>query len=208
MPIVVQCECGRTMKVDDRYAGKRGRCSKCGKGVNIPAPVTGSVTPSIVIAQEPEADEFDDEPGFAEWTPPPVAAPMEPPTVAPLSRLAAPTVTGTTSAERTDFRRQFFGLWVCQTIYRIAAWFMIAVATVATLILVFAVIAGVVAAAAQQGKESAAVGSFFGVALLAWVVPTWVATCIAACGMLATAELLTAAGWWFYRQRIGGDGPF
>ncbi len=36
--ITVKCRCGRTLAVDDSYAGKTGRCHYCGVHVPIPAP--------------------------------------------------------------------------------------------------------------------------------------------------------------------------
>ena len=38
MPIEFSCECGKAFKVADEYAGKRSKCTACGKPVVVPAP--------------------------------------------------------------------------------------------------------------------------------------------------------------------------
>jgi hypothetical protein len=36
MPILVDCLCGRKLRVRDDYAGKQGHCPACGRAVDIP----------------------------------------------------------------------------------------------------------------------------------------------------------------------------
>ena len=36
MSLKVQCLCGQWLVADDKFAGKRGQCSSCGKAVPIP----------------------------------------------------------------------------------------------------------------------------------------------------------------------------
>lgn len=57
MPIEVGCECGKRFRAPDSAAGKRGRCSGCGRTLTIPSP-----------AAELEASPFDD--GFIDVAPP------------------------------------------------------------------------------------------------------------------------------------------
>ncbi len=37
MPILLTCDCGRKLKIDDQFAGKQGRCPGCGQVLEIPA---------------------------------------------------------------------------------------------------------------------------------------------------------------------------
>ena len=39
MGILVSCECGKTFKVPEKFAGKKGKCAGCGKILDIPVPV-------------------------------------------------------------------------------------------------------------------------------------------------------------------------
>src|SRR5688572_22548759 len=36
MPITVKCDCGRTMRVKEDYAGRKGRCPGCNQMLDIP----------------------------------------------------------------------------------------------------------------------------------------------------------------------------
>ncbi len=37
MPIHVECDCGKSLNVPDKLAGKKGKCPACGAVLNIPA---------------------------------------------------------------------------------------------------------------------------------------------------------------------------
>lgn len=37
MPIKVTCDCGKSLNVPDKLAGKKGKCPTCGAVLNIPA---------------------------------------------------------------------------------------------------------------------------------------------------------------------------
>ncbi len=37
MPIRVECDCGKSLNVPDKLAGKKGKCPACGAVLNIPA---------------------------------------------------------------------------------------------------------------------------------------------------------------------------
>src|SRR5262245_19102028 len=63
MPITVRCAaCNHQLRVKDEYAGKRGRCPKCGQNVTIPL----LNAPEITAPPEPVAP------------PPPTQAPERP----------------------------------------------------------------------------------------------------------------------------------
>jgi len=38
MPINVHCDCGKTLRVKDEYAGRSGKCPACGRRVDVPLP--------------------------------------------------------------------------------------------------------------------------------------------------------------------------
>lgn len=46
MTIQVQCQCGARLSVPDQFAGKRGKCPKCGSAVAIPAAATSATANS------------------------------------------------------------------------------------------------------------------------------------------------------------------
>ena len=58
MPIPVKCECGRSMKVKDELAGKRGKCPSCGTMLLIPVldvqPVIEEEPPAYHMVGSPE----------------------------------------------------------------------------------------------------------------------------------------------------------
>lgn len=44
MPVEFACECGKSFKVADEYAGKRTKCTACGQPVVVPTPVDAPVS--------------------------------------------------------------------------------------------------------------------------------------------------------------------
>jgi hypothetical protein len=95
MPINVTCpKCGNTSTAPDQFAGKRGKCKRCGAVTEIPMPAAAqAVAPSAVLGRpsvapildEPELDDIppivldeDDEAVLSEpqkWRPPAVPGP-------------------------------------------------------------------------------------------------------------------------------------
>ena len=54
MPIIVSCECGRQKRVPDDYAGKKVKCSACGKPQIVTAPARNSQAETpLTPADEP-----------------------------------------------------------------------------------------------------------------------------------------------------------
>ena len=37
MAITFQCTCGQTLEVDDKHAGKKAKCPRCGNSITIPS---------------------------------------------------------------------------------------------------------------------------------------------------------------------------
>lgn len=58
MPIPVECECGRAMRVKDEMAGKKGRCPSCNGILLIPA----VAAPPPLREVQPAADDEDERP--------------------------------------------------------------------------------------------------------------------------------------------------
>ena len=46
MPIRFQCECGKALAVDEKLAGRKGKCPACGRSVNVPEVADPSECPS------------------------------------------------------------------------------------------------------------------------------------------------------------------
>jgi hypothetical protein len=54
MPILVDCLCGRKLRVRDDYAGKQGHCPACGRAVDIPDPNPPTELPAApLVSSEP-----------------------------------------------------------------------------------------------------------------------------------------------------------
>lgn len=52
MPIQVRCECGKSLQAKDEFAGRKVKCSQCGKILRIPAPAdrgNPAVTPTVAL---------------------------------------------------------------------------------------------------------------------------------------------------------------
>jgi hypothetical protein len=73
MPIVLTCACGKRLQIQDKYAGQEGKCPKCGRTFEIPAPLDD---PDAPFSLEPARR--------AEPEPQPEPEPEPPPEVAPL----------------------------------------------------------------------------------------------------------------------------
>ncbi len=56
MSISVTCQCGKTFGVDDRHAGRMGRCKACGASVRIP-PAPVDVPVSVAPDEAPSNDD-------------------------------------------------------------------------------------------------------------------------------------------------------
>jgi Zn-dependent protease with chaperone function len=62
MPIQITCACGKTAEVPDHFAGRTGRCNKCGQPVSVPAaamdsaPVLPEAAPSPPLETAPPAE--------------------------------------------------------------------------------------------------------------------------------------------------------
>lgn len=76
--ISFQCECGKVVRAADEHAGKRGRCSACGKVMVVPGgrPVAVSPSAASAPAARPAA-------ASARKPAPPAAAPASPPKARP-----------------------------------------------------------------------------------------------------------------------------
>lgn len=55
MPIPVQCDCGKSLNVPDKLAGKKGKCPACGAVLNIPAKSGGDEMDAEMSAPPPKA---------------------------------------------------------------------------------------------------------------------------------------------------------
>lgn len=55
MPIRVECDCGKSLNVPDKLAGKKGKCPACGAVLNIPAGGGGDAGGAEVSAPAPKA---------------------------------------------------------------------------------------------------------------------------------------------------------
>jgi len=52
VPIPVRCECGKSLQAKDEFAGRKVKCSKCGKILRIPAAAdrgNPAVTPTVAL---------------------------------------------------------------------------------------------------------------------------------------------------------------
>ncbi len=59
MPIDVSCPCGSIISVGDHFAGKSGRCRRCGKRLVIPYPKSGqALVPTVEPASFPSSTEM------------------------------------------------------------------------------------------------------------------------------------------------------
>ena len=55
MPIIVNCTCGKTLKVDEKYRGKRATCPACGTSLTVvegPQPTAAEPTPTPAPAEK------------------------------------------------------------------------------------------------------------------------------------------------------------
>lgn len=67
MPIRVECAtCGSAFRVDEKYAGRKGRCPKCGDSVPIPDETVPEPSPAPVTVQAPSVDSEEDGTGIYE----------------------------------------------------------------------------------------------------------------------------------------------
>lgn len=64
MPILLQCNCGKRLKVADELAGRRGKCPACGTVLEIPAPDSTNAAQPTVAAPDP-LEGLDDDYGIA-----------------------------------------------------------------------------------------------------------------------------------------------
>lgn len=53
MPIILKCECGKTLKIDEKYRGRQAACPVCGKPILVAGP-NEDTSASILIEPEPE----------------------------------------------------------------------------------------------------------------------------------------------------------
>ena len=53
MAIVVRCECGKELRTSDENAGRRGRCTTCGRELIVPQPKR-SPDSEFAVLEEPE----------------------------------------------------------------------------------------------------------------------------------------------------------
>jgi hypothetical protein len=72
MSFLAQCACGKSFKVKDEYAGKRGKCPQCGDVVTIPRP-SAPVVPASTRPAAPKPSA-----GSRPTTPKPAARPSGP----------------------------------------------------------------------------------------------------------------------------------
>src|ERR1019366_5623565 len=64
MPISIQCDCGKTLKVDEKHRGKKAKCPECGNLVLIEK-ASNEKAETAVQAEKPRkrpvaADDYDD----------------------------------------------------------------------------------------------------------------------------------------------------
>src|SRR5688572_17733404 len=88
MPLPVQCgHCGARYNVDDRLAGKRAKCKKCGGVLSIPEP-----EPLPVESDDPFAalEQLERNSAGAPAAPPPAYAPPPPSSASVAGRRAKP----------------------------------------------------------------------------------------------------------------------
>lgn len=218
MTVSAFCSCGFLLRAEDQYAGKKARCPKCGKGVRLPAEsdeaAARSPSPSM---------------NFATWQPVTAEAPPKPfasigtesPASAEASQRDATPSTKTESSvdlaevielgshqENVDFRQRFFGVFVCRMAFRIVGILWVGLTVTAAIGFLLLMLFSLIYIAVNDGfdatKRAVVVQLMTGLLFSGWCILSFVC----ACGLLAMSELLHAAGWWFYRQRIGGLGPF
>ena len=53
--MIVQCDCGKKIRVRDRHAGRTARCPGCQKPIQIPVLDLGRIHPSADSSSEPPA---------------------------------------------------------------------------------------------------------------------------------------------------------
>jgi hypothetical protein len=61
MAIVLNCDCGRKLKVGDEMAGQEGQCPACGRVLQIPHPVEVADVPLVEAVEQPAKVEPSDE---------------------------------------------------------------------------------------------------------------------------------------------------
>jgi hypothetical protein len=61
MAIVLNCDCGRKLKVGDEMAGQEGQCPACGRILQIPHPVEAADVPMVEAIERPAVAEAADE---------------------------------------------------------------------------------------------------------------------------------------------------
>lgn len=92
MPILLQCNCGKRLKVPDELAGRRGKCPACSTVLEIPAPgSTNDVRPTVAAPDPLEG--LDDDYGIAPSAPvapQPARSPYASPAPAGGGRAASP----------------------------------------------------------------------------------------------------------------------
>lgn len=111
MPIDVECGCGKTFRVKDEHAGKRGKCPACGEMLTIPAPAAKPPTAEDeafrLLSEGPDPPAAPPPPR-REWTADPVPPPRPaPPPVpaAPSGRRAIPGFNKAMDDDRAERRR-------------------------------------------------------------------------------------------------------
>jgi hypothetical protein len=78
MSIVVSCDCGKQFKVKDEYAGKKGKCTGCGKGFVVPGGVKKAAPAVTAASGKPPAMKPAPVKVKAPPPPPPAAEPAFP----------------------------------------------------------------------------------------------------------------------------------
>lgn len=222
MTVSALCDCGHLLRAEDQYAGKKARCPKCSQVVRLPLAsdeaAERSPSQSMNFASwQTATPETSSTPSsqFAQISAAKAAAPPQPSSIgATPGRVPveidedAGAPGDLPNADAADFRKRFFGVYVCQLAFRIMAALWISISIIAEAGMIVLMAFSLIMIATNKGldaAQSAAVVQLMAAAVFtAWCVAAF----IIGCWLLAMSELLHAAGWWLYRQRIGGLGPF
>lgn len=209
--IVAQCQCGKELKADDKYAGKTATCPRCRRPVLLPELETVPATA---------------QPAFPTFTNDESETDVEFPALPSLPRrsaAAAPTAESPVEHERSaadlpppgSFRKHFFATWWCSWVLRVLGLLGIVWSVVLLIIMGVSMMAAMSEPTPKPRPARNAGGfaepDFSRFAPSPWAVaatgtPLVLGAFTIGCIFLAASELLTALAWSYLKSGIRGRG--